>query len=707
MLVSLVITFALFGVNENRLGSHQVKPDDTFTTEVSKVEGFAEFSSEVDSRFVTLSTEVQNKFDLSGDIVVGDSTFEANVVISGEANISNTLYTKNTSNKIGINNDNPSVGLHVGTGVPNRLSGAIDEFYCTGKAEFDGYTYFDGKTYFNYQVFLNHATTVKDDYRIYLGTQSDSGLAWDNTETYPCLKLGLQLNETNQSGNFLIVNLDYMAKDYLKPKTVNPTLCIFSAVNPETDETQWLSFYHNQTDGVIETGKGDILLSSEANINVNNNRIINLATPVNSTDAATKQFVLDNAGGGYWTESEGVISTTYETSITDKLNVDEINEYTAANGVSIEGLLIKDRMINYNILGNTYLIKLLNVTAGNTGIYWENTTNRIRYYYDNTSKIALYLDTGDIWIGNKLSAAGMIKTDIIEEYTEAVGIVFRSETIDSFLVRSDTCKVYTRLGIGNTGSSALIIKPADLNPAQTDAITIQNSAGTTVFNINDSGVVEVRSGILQIDRIKEYTASQGVSIEGMLLKDGTIYGDGSNLTGINAISGITYSVDSGTTYETTNLNFISGTNIDITTDGSGNVTINSTASGGGGGIQSGSVNGDVPIWNTSTLTYEPSTTFTATAMTFEGSIKLKEIHSFTDEFSWHTFIVTSALSTETVFTFEVDTTDKTVDARMWTSDRQEIGIGISYETGDQHFYVKISQSLTDEGAFIKWRLFSK
>jgi hypothetical protein len=50
-------------------------------------------------------------------------------------------------------------------------------------------------------------------------------------------------------------------KDHDHIAQVNPTLFIHSATNPDTNNTQWLSLTHDQTDGVITTGKGDLFLN--------------------------------------------------------------------------------------------------------------------------------------------------------------------------------------------------------------------------------------------------------------------------------------------------------------------------------------------------------------------------------------------------------------------------------------------------------------
>ena len=43
--------------------------------------------------------------------------------------------------------------------------------------------------------------------------------------------------------------------------TTNPTLFVHSATDPDTDNTQWVSLYHNQNQGRIETGVGELVLS--------------------------------------------------------------------------------------------------------------------------------------------------------------------------------------------------------------------------------------------------------------------------------------------------------------------------------------------------------------------------------------------------------------------------------------------------------------
>ena len=106
----------------------------------------------------------------------------------------------------------------------------------------------------------------------------------------------------------------------------------------------------------------------------------------------------------------------------------------------------------------------------------------------------------DIWV-----SAGVIKANTIQEYTAANGV-----TVDGVLLKDGDVKVasstdalYTNILIGGSvagGSSALIVYA---------------SLTTVIGNFGCSGLTAVNT-------IQEYTANSGVTIEGVLLKDGDV-----------------------------------------------------------------------------------------------------------------------------------------------------------------------------------------
>jgi hypothetical protein len=66
---------------------------------------------------------------------------------------------------------------------------------------------------------------------------------------------------TNEDFTFLFGG-PFAIRDWDHGAQANPTIFIHSATDPNTDNTQWVSFTHDQTDGVITTGKGALRIDS-------------------------------------------------------------------------------------------------------------------------------------------------------------------------------------------------------------------------------------------------------------------------------------------------------------------------------------------------------------------------------------------------------------------------------------------------------------
>jgi len=58
----------------------------------------------------------------------------------------------------------------------------------------------------------------------------------------------------------VLCDADMRGEDWEHDVQTNPTLYIHSAEDPDTDETQWLSLHHDQTDAQLEVGKGSLVL---------------------------------------------------------------------------------------------------------------------------------------------------------------------------------------------------------------------------------------------------------------------------------------------------------------------------------------------------------------------------------------------------------------------------------------------------------------
>jgi len=138
-----------------------------------------------------------------------------------------------------------------GDGTTGHSLSADGDLLVSGKLEVDGNLYCDNPVYFASGV------TYADNVAAVWGTGNDAALKWVTADTPDTLVLGLGAD----SNGFVICELADIAKDFAHALQTNPTLFIHSA-NQST--TEWISFYHDQTDGVINVGTGTIRFADYA-----------------------------------------------------------------------------------------------------------------------------------------------------------------------------------------------------------------------------------------------------------------------------------------------------------------------------------------------------------------------------------------------------------------------------------------------------------
>ena len=83
-------------------------------------------------------------------------------------------------------------------------------------------------------------------------------------------------------------------KDYDHAAQSNPTVFVHSATNPDTNNTQWGSLAHDQTDFVIATGTGDVKVTS--NINLSSSVLEVDGTQVVGAQQAAEADIADTSG---------------------------------------------------------------------------------------------------------------------------------------------------------------------------------------------------------------------------------------------------------------------------------------------------------------------------------------------------------------------------------------------------------------------------
>lgn len=108
-----------------------------------------------------------------------------------------------------------------------------------------------------------------------------SRLAFSNGATYSA---GFYMNSSWR--NFLFTDYANNAKAHDHAAQTNPTVWFHSTTDPDSDNTQWLSITHDQTDGVINAGKGYVKIGGPSGVKV--------------TDGSTGRGRIDAGGADFY-----------------------------------------------------------------------------------------------------------------------------------------------------------------------------------------------------------------------------------------------------------------------------------------------------------------------------------------------------------------------------------------------------------------------
>jgi len=100
---------------------------------------------------------------------------------------------------------------------------------------------------------------VRDAATLIFGSSTRGRMKWA-TEGTDHLFTGLYGTDSYQ---WIIGDQAHIAKNFDHAAQSNPTIFLHSATDPDSDNTQWISFAHDQTDGVIDAGKGFLKLNDQ------------------------------------------------------------------------------------------------------------------------------------------------------------------------------------------------------------------------------------------------------------------------------------------------------------------------------------------------------------------------------------------------------------------------------------------------------------
>ena len=205
-------------------------------------------------------------------------------------------------------------------------------------------------------------------------------------------------------------------------------------------------------------------------------------------------------------------------SCNSTLKVDTINENTDTSGVTIDSVLLKDNTVTAHTINAT------NYAVGGTNFISATRQGNFRdLEVKNSSNTETILLTGD---GGHISINGTLSADTIGEKTSATGV-----TIDSVLLKDNIVTAHTvnatNYAVGGTN---FISASRQGNFRDLEVKNSGNSA--TILLTGDGGDISI-DGTLSADTIGEKTDSSGVTIDGVLLKDGAITATGTTQTAGN------------------------------------------------------------------------------------------------------------------------------------------------------------------------------
>jgi transcriptional regulator with PAS, ATPase and Fis domain len=277
------------------------------------------------------------------------------------------------------------------------------------------------------------------------------------------------------------------------------------------------------------------------------------------------------------TSEEGSVTIDDDAVITGAVSVDTINEHTAAAGVTVDGMLIKDGGVTLKD-STTFIqddsdntkqlqLQLSELTTATTrtltvpdasGVITLNDATQTLTNKTITMGGALdmngqnIVDTseeGSVTIDDDAVITGSVAVDTVNEHTAAAGV-----TVDGVLLKDGgaTLKDSTTFFQDDSDNTKqLQLQLSELTTATTRTLTVPDASGVITLNdatqtltnktitmggaldMNGQNIVDtseegsvtidddaVITGAVSVDTINEHTAAAGVTVDGMLIKDG-------------------------------------------------------------------------------------------------------------------------------------------------------------------------------------------
>ena len=230
------------------------------------------------------------------------------------------------------------------------------------------------------------------------------------------------------------------------------------------------------------------------------------------------------------------------------LRVDTISEKTNLNGVVVEGVTLKNNGVT---AGSNGTISASNFNVGSKNVISASAQGSfldLELKHNNHVGVLAYGETGDVQM------TGTLSVDTINEKTDLSGVIIEGVTLKNNGVTAGSNGTISASNF-NVGNKNVI--SASAQGSFTD-LELKNAGNTGFLADGQTGDVQM-TGTLSVDTINEKTSANGVTIDGVSLKDNgiTLTGDVSANRGIfstNAAVGVSsasqkLTVQTGTDYD--------------------------------------------------------------------------------------------------------------------------------------------------------------
>lgn len=319
---------------------------------------------------------------------------------------------------------------------------------------------------------------------------------------------------------------------------------------------------------------GSIAFTSNQSMGGHN--LTNVATPSSATDAANKQYVLDQvAAAGTSAEWQASVITATILDPSTISGTPTAGDRYLINGTGVGGWSGKDNQIAQYVSGNKALVGSWTYTVASTGTYVSaDDASTVLYYFGGSSWTTKSFEvttasTGLTKVGNDIRTDSSLAGSALTFTTGVLSVNVDNSTLD---ISSNNLEVKAG-GITNTqvsNSAAIAYSKLNLASSIVNA-DISGSAAIAYSKLNLTGSIvnaDVASGAaIAVNKLAALTANKAVATD----SSGFLVSSATTDTELGFVSGVTSAIQTQLNGKQATGNYITALTGDVTATGPGSV----------------------------------------------------------------------------------------------------------------------------------------